>query len=125
MAPSNPSPKMRVPQMRVLKILGEARGPLSKQEIASRIGCSFVSVVYAIGYSDKESREKFERDKSGGGTPANPNYSLLSLGMVEERTLDLDGIKETVIGLTPKGRNEYERIKNITLHKLKSLTSGE
>jgi Fe2+ or Zn2+ uptake regulation protein len=47
------TPSTSVPQRRVLQVLVEARGPLSKQEIANRIEFSLANVDFAVGYRNK------------------------------------------------------------------------
>lgn len=107
-APRKRRHKLSLPQLRVLKVLSEANGPLTRRKIAVRIGQNHqVYVGRAIGFSDPEKRAAFERSKEGGGRPELPNYSLLSLGYVIESEIDVDGVTETGVSITETGRQAF------------------
>lgn len=110
--PASPQRRgLRIPQMRVLQVLFQARGPLSRVEISKRCGNKTTVVVgRAIGYSDPDKRTVFEQTTDGGGSPGNPCPSLLTLGYVTEAELDVDGVKETAVSLTPTGRVAASRL---------------
>ena len=96
------------PQIRVMQVLARAKGPLTRAKISDRIGYQTGVVAgRAIGYSDPDKRAAFEQTKDGGGSPGNPCPSLLTLGYVREHALDIDGLVETGVELTPKGRQAY------------------
>lgn len=107
---------MNTPQIRVLRTLAAAYGPLSRSKIARKVGTEAEhSVRWAIGYSDPVKRAKFEQTKDGGY-----RKSLLSLGYVRELTLDIDGLKEVVVELTPAGRLALVRHKDVKLPPIRS-----
>lgn len=111
---------LSTPQLRVLRVLGAAKGPLSRSEISRRCGNKTVVVVgRAVGYSDPAKRLQFEQTKDGGGTPGQPYPSLLTLVYVVEKELDVDGLKETVLELTLAGREALEEAKTIELPPLR------
>lgn len=98
---------LRVPQIRALRVLSKATEPLSRCEIARRIGAKTpVVTIRAVGYSDNKKRKAFLKTKDGkvAGTP------LLDLGLVEETDA---GIK-----ITKKGRKVYEQVARKRLAKL-------
>lgn len=106
---------LSLPQLRVLDCLYRSKGPLSRGRMSERIGNKTVVVVgRAVGYSDPERRAAFENTKDGGFRP-----SLLTLGYVEEVQLDIDGLIETVVSLTKKGREAFKALGPVELPPLK------
>ncbi len=115
-----PKPALRLPLVRVLKALYNAKGPLSRTRISAKIGNrTNVLTCRAVGYSDPEKRAAFEQTRDGGGSSGNPSPSLLTLGYVRERELDIDGVIEDVVELTAAGRRAYEALGNIKLPPLR------
>lgn len=111
---------LRLPQIRVLHVLSKAKGPLSRTAISEKCGNKTTVVVgRAVGYSDPAKRKAFEQTKDGGGEPGNPCPSLLTLGYVTEKELDVDGAKETVIELTAKGRKAFQQLGKVSLPALR------
>lgn len=105
---------MTTPQIRVLQILKAAKegGGLSRGEISRRGGYDTpVCLSRAIGYSDPDKRRAFEQTKDGGGEPGKPFPSLITLGFVYESEIDVEGLKETIVSLTPAGVAAYEDLK--------------
>lgn len=91
---------LRLPQVRVMQVLAEAHGPLTRGKISRRCGNKTDVVVgRAIGYSDPAKRAAFEQTKDGGFTE-----SLLTKGYVREIPLDIDGVVENTVTLTDEGR---------------------
>lgn len=108
--------ELSLPQVRVLRALAAASGPLTRMKLTTRIGFETDSAAgRAVGYSDPIKRAKFERSQYGGY-----RKSLLSLGYVRELTLDIDGLKEVVVELTPAGRLALVRHKDVKLPPIRS-----
>lgn len=108
--------ELSIPQIRVLRALVASDGPLSRAKLSDRTGNETqVMVGRAVGYSDPIKRAKFEQTKDGGY-----RKSLLSLGYVRELTLDIDGLKEVVVELTPAGRLALVRHKDVKLPPIRS-----
>lgn len=109
---------LTLPQIRVMRVLYRARGPLTRTKISERCGNRTTIVVgRAVGYSDPVKRRAFEQTRDGGGSPGNPCKSLLTLGYVREKELDIDGYAEIVIELTAAGRRVYERLPKVERHR--------
>jgi hypothetical protein len=104
-------------KVRVLALLVDAKGPLTRVKIASRLGSSGTYVGKSVGYSDPAKRASFEQTKDGGGTPGNPCPSLLTLDYVREYELEVpeDGISETVVEITPAGRKAFKALGKLDL----------
>lgn len=94
-------------QVRVLGVLIDSGGSLTRAKIADRLGVSGVYVGKSIGYSDPVKRAAFERTKDGAGTPESPMPTLLTRGYVSERTLDIDGVSEIAVSVTQLGIEFY------------------
>lgn len=106
---------LRLPQVRVLQVLSQAKGPLTRGKISDRCGNKTQVVVgRAIGYSDPEKRVAFEQTSDGGFTA-----SLLTLGYVREIPLDIDGIEETAIAMTDAGRRAFKALGKLSLPPLR------
>lgn len=91
-----------IPQLRVLQVLLAAKGPLARVRISEKCGNkTHVVVGRAIGYTDPKRRANFEQTKDGG-----KRASLLTLGFVRERRINVEGVWELVVELTDEGR-EY------------------
>lgn len=119
---------LRVPQIRVLQALatlppglGMTRARLS-EVTGNRTG---VMVGRAVGYSNPAKRTAFEQTADGGGSPGKPCPSLLTLGYVKERPLDLDGLIETHVILTDAGRQALEALGDIVLPQMGDSYAGE
>lgn len=111
---------LRVPQIRVLQVLTKSKGPLSRSAISVKCGNKTTVVVgRAVGYSDPARRATFEQTKDGGGSPGSPCPSLLTLGYVKERELDVEGVSETVLELTPKGAKAFQALGKVVLPPLR------
>lgn len=105
-----------IPQIRVLLALKGVVGGLTRTRLSEIIGNKTSVVVgRAIGYSDPEKRLAFENSKDGGFTP-----SLLTRGLVEEVTLDIDGVNEVVFRLTAEGKAMLPILESIPLPDLRS-----
>lgn len=90
-------------QIHILRVLRDARGPLSRAKIAERTGLNVGIVGWRVGGIDPEKRAKFEQSPNGGFRP-----SLITLGYVEEIIVDIDGLKERCVALTDTGRKATE-----------------
>lgn len=89
-----------VPQLRVLQVLLAAKGPLARVRISEKCGNkTHVVVGRAIGYTDPERRAVFEQTKDGG-----KRASLLTMGFVRERRINVEGVWELVVEITDEGR---------------------
>lgn len=107
---------LSIPQVRVLQVLYRSRGPLTRAKISEWIGNKTQVVVgRAVGYSDPAKRQTFEQTIDGGYRP-----SLLTLEYVEEDELDIDGLIEVVVRLTPKGRAAFEALGHVELPPLRN-----
>ena len=107
---------LRLPQVRVLQVLAAAKGPLTRSKVSSRCGNKTDVVVgRAVGYSDPTKRSAFEQTKDGGGEPGKPCPSLLTLGYVTEVEVDLDGVSETGLLITDKGRRALKALGELQL----------
>lgn len=102
---------LSLPQKRVLKILYDSHGPITRARVAVRLGTgNQVYVGKAVGFSDPQRRYEFERSKEGGGRPEFPNLSLLSLGYIVEVDVNVDGISETGLLITDEGKAAFESL---------------
>ncbi len=95
--------KLTIPQLRVLEVLYQSGGVLSRGKIASRVDKAETYVGRVIGYSDPEKRARFRETPLGKsvGTP------LLDQGYVQEIVLDIDGLSEIAIRITDDGVRIY------------------
>ena len=108
--------ELTIPQIRVLRALAASTGPLTRMKLTTRIGFETDAAAgRAVGYSDPLKRARFEHSRYGGF-----RKSLLSLGYVRELTLDIDGLKEVVVELTPAGRLALVRHKDLKLPPIRS-----
>lgn len=109
--------KLRVPQIRVLQALAQlTAGGLTRATLSEIIGNKTGVVVgRAVGYSDPAKRTAFEQTKDGGGSPGNPCPSLLTLGLVEEKEVDKDGLAVAVVSITELGRQTLSSLGTIDL----------
>lgn len=111
-------------QLRVLKVLHEVGqyGGLSRGRIAERIGYTGqASVDIAAGLAEFSKRIQYERSPVGGGTEDKPYLSLLSLGLVTETPLDIDGRRETIIQITEYGVRVYESLGVVVLPPIRRI----
>lgn len=114
--PAKPAVKLRVPQIRVLQVLVGMVGGLTRAKLSEVIGNrTGVVVGRSVGYSDPVKRAAFEQTKDGGGAPGKPCPSLLTLGYVSERTLDIDGVSETYVSATDAGAEALAALGDIKL----------
>lgn len=121
------SVKLRVPQVRVLQLLtklvpgsGMTRATLSNH-LGNKTG---VVVGRAVGYSDPALRATFEQTKDGGGSPGNPCPSLLTLGLVRERKLWIDGLVEVHVVITDLGRQVMDQLGDVKLPAIRDSYAG-
>ncbi len=106
---------LTIPQIRVLQVLAKSKGPINRAKISERCGNKTTVVVgRAVGYGDPEKRAKFEQSKDGGFRP-----SLLTLKYVRETELDIDGIKETGVEITHRGKVALAKLGRINLPELR------
>ena len=106
---------LTTPQMRVLRVLSESKGPLTRQKISLRCGTATpVLISRAIGYKNARKRAAFERTATGGFCK-----SLLTLGYVESMDLDIDGLTETAYRLTPAGKRALQSFEHLDLPPLR------
>lgn len=97
--------RLRVPHLRVLRVLYKSAGPLCRRIISQRTGnATEVMVGRAIGYSDPKKRASFLLTKDG----ITAGLSLLDRGFVQEIEIDIDGLKELGVEITELGRLAYE-----------------
>ena len=101
---------LRVHQIRVLRALRESKGPLSRSKIAEKAGITLTVVARALGYENKEKREHFEKHGKEGGF-----LSLLTLGLVREMPLDIDGKIEVCHQLTKEGLAAVEEVQGVSI----------
>jgi hypothetical protein len=88
---------LRVAQLRILKLLCETKGLLTKQKIAEKLDEPSTAWMSApLGLFNEELR---------GGREEREGYpSLLTLGYVECIILDIDGLTERTYQVTDAGR---------------------
>lgn len=89
---------LRVHQVKVLKVLSDSGGYLTRSKIAERSHISYGRVVQALS-PRKDSRYP----------------SLLELELVEEVALDIDGLQEITFTLTLKGQEAFRSLPPTTL----------
>lgn len=118
--PDDPAHKLRTHQIRVLRMIGQCAGALSRPKIADFCHISPTLVSRALGLEDKEKREHFEQHDKYVGYP-----SLITLGMVERLELDIEGIREIAYRLSAKGRKALEETKDEVLPPLKGTEVEE
>ena len=83
-------------QKRIIKVLGEATGPITRSTIAERSELSEVYVGLIIGY---------------GPTPR--CSSLIGMGYVKIERINIDGKYENLVKLLDKGRKEFDYLKEV------------
>lgn len=98
-------------QVKFLEVLYNARGSLTRKVLSERTGCNPTNVTAnALGYVDVACRTARE-EKMG-------YKSLLTLGFVGMKSLDVEGREEKVYFITPEGRKAYEehleRVKQVS-----------
>ena len=121
-SPSYHNHKLRIPQVRVLQALCQLlpESGLTRQALSDIIGNKTGVVVgRAVGYSDPVKRAAFEQTKDGGGSPGKPCPSLLTLGFVREREVDVDGIADTQVIATAAGRSAFLALGKVNLPPVK------
>lgn len=94
-------------KIRVLHALAELDewGSFSPNTLAEIIGCkSLKYITIAVGLVDPDKRAIYEQHKECGGSPGNPNPSLITLGYITSSELDIDGKMERSYAITPLGR---------------------
>lgn len=107
--------ELSIPQIRVLRILGE-HGAMTRAKISDKCGNQTNVVVgRAVGYSDPDKRAVFENTKDGGF-----RESLLTLRYVEEIPVSVEGVEELLLRLTPAGRDAFAATECIELPPLRN-----
>ncbi len=109
-ASQKPAAALRTHQIRVLRCLAAAAGPLSRSKISERVGITQTVVARALGYEDPDKRAAFEANDPCGGYP-----SLLTLGYCSFQELDIDGLLETAYEPTKSGFQALEVVKHIVI----------
>lgn len=101
-------------QVKFLEVLYSAKGSLTRKVLSERTGCHPTNVTAnALGYVDIECRSARE-EKMG-------YKSLLTLGYVGMKSIDVEGREEKVYFITPEGRKAYEE----HLARVKALSDRE
>ncbi len=106
---------MNAGQIEVLRVLAQARGPITRTSISERYksgkGCYLGYVCRLLGFEDARKRLAYESQKHGWGTPEQPFPSLLTRGYVRPVELSCDGAApETGWIITPEGRKALASI---------------
>jgi len=96
---------LSIPQLRVLEVLHLCGGLMSRVRISKEVQKSSTYVGRVIGYSDPEKRKAFRNNTDLGKAVGVP---LLDRGYVTEIELDVDGLSELCIQITPSGRQAYK-----------------
>lgn len=95
-APREKKTGLRPVQVRVLKALASAKGPLSRPRLYEVLGFKNQSGLNdVVGRDDEATRKRIDAEKYP---------SLLSLGHIRNRILDVDGKKERVYEITASGK---------------------
>lgn len=97
-------------QLRVLRVLGEYKKPLTAAKVAAIIGTSYAYTSRVIGYENVEKRQRVELGliKGEGKFP-----SFITMGIVDRYEMDIDGLKEIGYELNEKGRELLESTANV------------
>jgi hypothetical protein len=100
---------LRTAQVRILFALFKARGPLSRARICEAVADDFPTarkfqswLSAPLGQVDQDDMKQREEKE---GYP-----SLLSLGMVTTKVLDIDGKGERVFEITQRGKEALSRL---------------
>lgn len=109
--------------LRVLDALAKADGPLSRSDLAELIGMSVTATMNATGYSNPQKRAIAECASYVGGSIDKPSYSLLTLNYVREEKMGGCGGSETVVYITPQGRQFLKSLGEINLPSVRSRKS--
>lgn len=96
---------LSIPQLRVLEVLHICGGLMSRVRISKEVQKSSTYVGRVIGYSDPDKRKAFRDNTTLGKAVGVP---LLDRGYVTEIELDVDGLSELCIQITPEGRRAYK-----------------
>lgn len=96
---------LRKPQIRVLLVLKDSKGPSSREVICTRANLDPVCLGNAIG--SVKPGERVEREAKQG------YLSLITLGLVKETTLDIVGKKERCYEITESGKKELEKYSGV------------
>jgi hypothetical protein len=100
--PRLPAGELRVPQIRVLQVLAAALGPITRTRITERCGYKWPTIVAdSLGPSDPSKRQAFYESRSKKTSIGTP---LFALGYAREVVVDVDGVSELGIEITPEGR---------------------
>jgi hypothetical protein len=91
--------KLRLTQLRVLKVLADSEGFLTKVKIAEAAGLSTISATVGEALNSRPVSSHVPRPKPG----------LLDLGLVTEHDMDIDGATETNYRITSSGREVLQR----------------
>jgi hypothetical protein len=96
---------LRKPQIKVLLVLRDSKGPASREVICNRANLDPVCLGNAIG-SVKPGERATRETKQG-------YPSLITLGLVEETTLNIVGKKERCYEITESGKKELEKYSGV------------
>jgi len=92
---------LRKPQVRILKALAK-HGPLSRNPLASKAKVGPNQVVGLTGSATPEARKSIE---------AYHGYvSLITRGLVRDKVIDVDGVKERLFEVTAAGKKMAAKI---------------
>lgn len=96
---------LRLPQVRILKVLTTAKGPMTRAKITDKVsqGDKPTATGYSLGSTDASLLKRYAKEC---GYP-----SLLLLGFARQVELDIDGKKETSYEITAAGRKALEKAK--------------
>lgn len=89
--------RLRLPQLRVLAALA-ARGPMVRDRLKE--ACGFAPIAGTLTTALNGIRE--------GSSSGTAHKGLLALGLVEDVAVDVDGLAERLLTLTPAGRLALE-----------------
>lgn len=98
---------LRLTQIRVLLELAKLppNGSLSRNKLSERTGLKVPPIIRSVGPSDPVQRAYQESEKcSYGGYP-----TLITLCMVVEECIDVDGLEEWCYSITELGRQEASK----------------
>ena len=108
--PKKQSTTLRSHQLRVLREIGKADGPITRGEIARRLGITPVATSRALGFDDPIKRSNFEKNAKEGGFP-----SLITLGYIRRYELDIEGVLEIGYEINSKGREALKDNERVEL----------
>lgn len=94
---------LRGKQTEVIRLLGEARGPLSRGKMYDRLEMS-AGLNHVLGYNDPDKRALHDEKKYP---------SLITLGLITLDILDIDGLEERVYFLTKLGREVHSYLSSL------------